>query len=250
MASRSENDHLYGLNPAFEVLRARRREVRTAYLNASSRKNPRFGKLVVILEKAGVPMEWVERGKLDQLAHTREHQGVVLEATAFDYVPHEDLLVLPRLVLADNVEDPHNLGAILRSAEVFGFSGVMLPRRGVPGILPSVVKASAGACEYLAVAQDRSANYYVRAALENGYAVVALDAAGTADLDLVASMAEEKLLLVVGGEGRGVGQFILNEATHTVSIAQQGHVNSLNASVAAGIAIFALRGGAGAPERT
>ena len=243
MASRSENDHLYGLNPAFEVLRARRREVRVAYLNASSRNNPRFGKLVVILEKAGVPAEWVERGKLDQLAHTREHQGVVLEAASFGYVSHRDLLELPRLVLTDNVEDPHNLGAILRSAELFGFSGVMLPRRGVPGILPSVVKASAGACEYLAVARDRSANQYVRAALDNGYTVVALDAAGAAALDLGASAAEEKLLLVVGGEGRGVGQFILNEATHTVSIPQQGHVNSLNASVAAGIAMFALQGG-------
>lgn len=242
MVSRSGNNHLYGLNPAFEVLRARRREVRIAYLNASSRKTPRVGKLVGIIEKAGIPLEWVERGKLDQLANTREHQGVVLEAAPFEYASMEDLLTFPRLILTDNVEDPHNLGAILRSAEVFGFSGVMLPRRGVPGILPSVVKASAGACEYLAVAQDHSANQYARAALDSGYTVVALDAAGTAELDLVASGMAEKLLLVVGGEGRGVGQFILNEATHTVSIPQQGRVNSLNASVAASIAMFALRG--------
>ena len=241
MASRSPSDHIYGLNPAFEVLRARGRDVRVAYLNASSRKNPRVGKLTAILEKAGVRLEWVERGKLDQVAQTREHQGVVLEATPFRYEAHEDLLELPRLVLVDNVEDPHNLGAILRSAEVFGFSGVMLPRRGVPGVLPSVVKASAGACEHLRVAQGRSANQYVRAALEAAYTVVALDAAGTADLSLAGSPAPDRLLLVVGGEGRGVGQFILNEATHVVSIPQHGRVNSLNASVAAGIAVFALR---------
>jgi len=240
-------DIVYGLNPAFEVLCSGRRAVRRAYLCESSARNPRLQKLAALLRSRRVPAVWEEKGTLIGRAGAAEHQGVVLEVEPFRYAPFEQLLDQRRLLLLDNIQDPHNVGAILRSAEVFGFAAVLLPRRGVPSILPSVVKASAGACEHLTVAQDRSAPRYMKLALSADFTVVALDGSGRTPLDAVPRTAP-KLLLVVGGEERGVGQFILNHAHFVARIPQHGRIGSLNASVAAGIALHALRTGTDEPR--
>jgi len=140
----------------------------------------------------------------------------------------------------DNVEDPHNVGAILRSAEIFGFHAVLLPLKGVPEIYPSVVKVSAGASEYIHIAKECSANTYIRKARAHGYKVIALDEKGNFDINTLKHEDMDKMLLVIGGEDKSVGQFILNSADRVAYIAQKGKMNSLNASVAAGIAMFAL----------
>jgi 23S rRNA (guanosine2251-2'-O)-methyltransferase len=150
----------------------------------------------------------------------------------------------PRLLLLDNVEDPHNVGAILRTAEIFGFNSVFLSRKGVPEIYPSVVKVSAGATEFLDIAKDASANIYVRRAQDKGYQVAALDGSGPVDMGEAHARLTGNFLVVVGGEDAGVGQFILNTADFVVSIGQRGRINSLNASVAAAIALYALGGSA------
>lgn len=230
---------VYGVNPVFEVLLAGRRRISCAYLGETAR-NPRIRKLELFLAEKGVAVQRVDKGRLNDLVRTREHQGVALECSPYPYVPFESLLASPKLLLLDNVEDPHNVGAILRSAEVFGFDSVLLPVRGVPDIYPSVVKASAGATEHLKIAKERSANRYVQAAAEQGFQVVALDADGDTGLQKLASLRIEKLLLVIGGEEKSVGQFILNQAQYVVRIEQRGRINSLNASVAAGICMFAL----------
>lgn len=144
------------------------------------------------------------------------------------------------MVLLDNIEDPRNIGAIMRTCEVLGWRNVLLPRQGTALVLPSVAKTAAGACEYLQIAVNCSSNQYVKIALEAGYTVVALDGAGKETLENVARERNEKLLLVVGGEDSGVGQFIKMNATHVCAIPQKGHVNSLNASVAAALALYAL----------
>lgn len=231
-------EYVYGINPCFEVARARRRKIYAAYLNQSSRNNPRLQKLVTLLENQGVPIEWVERGRLIDLSTSRENQGAVIKTSPYFTTPWEELYSQQKLLLLDNVEDPHNVGGIIRSAEVFGFRGILLPSRGVPEIYPSIVKVSAGATEFLQITRDRSATQYFKRAQEEGFKVVALDAKGTTRLeDLNESF--NKLLLVIGGEDKGVGQFILNEADHVVRIEQQGRINSLNASIAASIAMFA-----------
>ena len=122
--AKATREYVYGLNPAFEVLRATRRTVYGAWLNQSSRNKPRMQKLEKLLEQNEVPVEWAEKGRLIQLSTSRDHQGVVLKTSLYPYTPFEDLLAHPRLLLLDNIEDPQNVGAILRSAEVFGFSGV------------------------------------------------------------------------------------------------------------------------------
>ena len=175
-----------------------------------------------------------------QLSGSRDHQGVVLKTSLYPYAEFVELLGMPRMLLLDNVEDPHNVGAILRSAEVFGFTSACLPKKGVPEVYPSVVKVSTGATEFMKICCNDSANGYARKVAEAGYRIVALDMSGKSTLQEVAAANHQKLLLVIGGEDRSVGQFILNMAEDVVGIEQQGRVNSLNASVAAGIAMFAL----------
>jgi len=238
--AKASREFVYGLNPAFEVLRAGKRRVFAAHLNEGMRENSRVKKLVSLLERNEVEIEWTDKGRLMQLSGSRDHQGVVLKTTLYPYAEFTELLGVPRMLLLDNLEDPHNVGAILRSAEVFGFTSVCLPKKGVPEVYPSVVKVSTGATEFMKICRDDSANGYARKTAEAGYRIAALDMAGKASLREVAAANHEKLLLVIGGEDRSVGQFILNMAEDVVGIEQQGRVNSLNASVAAGIAMFAL----------
>ena len=234
------HDLLYGINPAFEALLANRREICRARLSSGAANNPRLRRLAELLGTRQVPCDWVEKGRLIDLCQSHEHQGVVLEVGPYPYVTEEEAFEQPRLVLLDNLEDPHNVGAIMRTAEVLGYGGVLLPKRGVPPVLPSVVKASAGATEHLRICRSAAAAGYVTRALEKGFTVVALDGRGQALLADVAAARPERLLLVCGGEDQGVGQFILNQAGFVVRIPQRGRIGSLNASVAAGIALHAL----------
>jgi 23S rRNA (guanosine2251-2'-O)-methyltransferase len=247
----SSKEFLYGLNPCFEALRAGRRRFYDAFINETTKDSPRLKKLAELLQRNNIPISYTDKGRLTQLCGSDEHQGAVIRSGLYPYVPWESLFDDSRLLLLDNVEDPHNVGAILRSAEIFGFSGVFLPLKGVPEVYPSVVKVSAGAAEFMRIARERDSNRYTREAKERGYKILALDAHGKSELDSLGGMPGEKILLVVGGEDRGVGQFILNMADHIVSIEQCGKVNSLNASVAAGIAMHSLRtrGGSPAPAR-
>ncbi len=238
--SKASREFLYGLNPCFEALRAGRRSVYNAFINDATRDSPRLQKLVSLLEKRDVTVEYVDKGRLQQLCGSHEHQGAVLRTGTYPYAPFESLFELPHLLLLDNLEDPHNVGAIIRSAEVFGFRGIFLPLKGVPEVYPSVVKVSAGAAEFMQIARDRNANQYVKEAIERGYTVLSLDAKGSTPLHALPDLSEGKVLLVVGGEDKAVGQFILNLSHHVVRIEQEGQVNSLNASVAAGVALYAL----------
>jgi 23S rRNA (guanosine2251-2'-O)-methyltransferase len=198
-------------------------------------------KLEELLTAAGAVVEWTDKGRISQLADTREHQGVALQVSPYPYADLETLLGQPRLLMLDNIEDPQNAGAIIRSAEVFGFNAILIPLKGVPGVYPSVVKASAGATEHALICRDRNANAYVKRAIEAGYTVVALDGKGADILGDPALRQTEKMLLVAGGEDKSVGRHILDLAHHIAAIPQAGRINSLNASVAAGVAMHALR---------
>lgn len=238
--AKARREHVYGLNPCFEVLRARRRTVYQAFLNKDAPNNTRLHKLAALLEKAEVEIDWVDKGRLIDLSGSREHQGAVMKAATYPYGDLEEMFGRPRLLLLDNVEDPHNVGAILRCAEVFGFHDVLLPMKGTPDVYPSVLKVSAGAAEFLNIAKQASATKYAQAAIEHGYSILALDAKGNMTLKEAAGLGLSRFMLVIGGEDRSVGQFILNHADHVISIPQHGRVNSLNASVAAGIAMHAF----------
>ncbi|MBN2449465.1 MAG: RNA methyltransferase [Lentisphaeria bacterium] len=238
--SATATEYLYGVNPAFEAILANRRRAHRLLLNQGSRGNPRLRRLAELATARSIPVHWHERGRLIDLCGSRENQGAVLETDPYPYAALNALLAEPRLVLLDNIEDPHNVGAIIRSAEVLGYGGVLLPNRGAPPVLPSVVKASAGATEHIGIARENSANRYATIAAEHGFAVVALDAKGQHTFAEVLGSLPGKLLLVCGGEDAGVSRFILNAASCVVRIPQRGRVGSLNASVAAAIALHAL----------
>ena len=233
-------EYLYGINPAFEAVRAGRRKIYCAYVADAMRTAGRTAKLLELLKKAEAKSEFVSKGRLFDLCRTTEHQGVVTEVESYPYASFAELLGQNRLLLLDNIEDPQNAGAILRSAEVFGWRHVLLSNRGTPEVYSSVVKASAGATEYLRVARDHSANYYVREAVRNDFTIVALDNAGKTDINELQIAPDSRVMLVIGGEHMGVGQLILNTAHYVVKIPTSGRVSSLNASVAAGIALFSM----------
>lgn len=238
-----QTELLYGLNPAFETLRARRRHVERAYLLEGYEGRPRLAKLAGLLGKAGVRISSADKHRLHQLSDTRKHQGAVLEVSPFPYAEDEAVFGHDRLLLLDNIEDPQNTGAILRSADIFGFHGVLLPTKGVPPIYPSVVKASAGATEHLDISKRRTAVASLRAAQERGYRVASLDARGKTDIRSVPLAPDEPLLLVVGGEDKAVGRYILDQSDWVVTLGGRGRVNSLNASAAAAIAMHCMQTG-------
>lgn len=238
--AKPSREYIYGLNPAFEVLRASRRSVYGAFLNEAARTQARIRKLVALLERQEVDIEWVDKGRVFQLAGSKDHQGVVLRTSPYPFGAFEDAIARDRVLLLDNVEDPHNVGAILRSAECFGFRHILMSQKGTPSIYPSVVKVSAGATEFLHIVRDRSANKYALALKQAGYHLAALDGQGSPLDDFAAAPRPSRLALVIGGEDRAVGQFILNQADSILAIPQAGRINSLNASVAAAIAMYAL----------
>ena len=126
-------EYIYGINPAFEVIAAGRRRIIEAYILKSN--NPRLKKLLSLFEKREIGIKHVDKGQLISLSGTKKHQGVVLKVSNYPYVSFESLFSSSKLLLLDNIEDPHNLGAILRSAEVFGFHSVLLSRRGTPNVI-------------------------------------------------------------------------------------------------------------------
>jgi len=232
---------VYGINSAFEAIRAGKRNITTAMISASSLKNPRIKKLITVLDKNDIPYTTEEKGRLIDSCGSHDHQGVVLFCSPFKYSNIEDVLTHNRVILLNNVEDPQNVGAVLRSAEVFGFKGVLLPEKGTPEVYPSVVKVSAGATEYLDVCRHGGVTSYLSKAKDEGYTIVSLDGKGDKSFEDVTAEAPEKVLLILGGENKGVGQFVLNSSDFVVGIDQKGKINSLNASVAAGIAMAFLK---------
>lgn len=238
--ARPRHEYVYGINPAFEVVRGGRRAVQAGYLVRGGGENVRLQRLARLLEGHGVPVEWVDKSRLVELCRSREHQGAVLKTKPYPYRSFDEVADARRLLMLDNVEDPHNVGAILRTAEVCGFHHVLLPLKGTPEVYPSVVKVSAGATEHLNIVRSMSANKYVMRLREQDVTVLALDAKGETELGELRRLPLDRVLLVIGGEAKAVGRYILGVADHRVSIRQKGRINSLNASVAAGISMYVL----------
>ena len=230
---------IYGINPAFEIARSEKRKIYKAYIVESD--NSKIKKLINILRSKSIPIHFIDKGRLYNLIKIKNHQGIVLETEIYPYVSFMDCFKEDKLLLLDNIEDPHNLGAILRSAEIFGFKNILLPSKGSPEIYSSVVKVSTGATEHLDISRDMTANGYIKKSQEYGYKIIALDEHGKVELsELKEKLCGDKFVLVIGGEDKSVGQYIINSADYVVRLRQLGKVNSLNASVAAGIAMHEL----------
>ena len=229
---------IYGINPVLEALRARR----VTALRVSSRSDERIGEIVRLAEAAGLPVQRVNPGELNRAAggSQHRHQGVVADVQASAAVSVEDLVTgavgAPLIVVLDGIEDPHNLGAILRSVDAAGADGVVRQSRHSARIDGAAAKASAGAVSHVRIAEVVNIARALEILKDAGVWTVGL--AGDApkrydEVDLTTPTA-----LVVGAEGVGLRRLVRERCDWLVSIPMAGHVGSLNVSVATGIALF------------
>ena len=189
-----------------------------------------------------IPVKEVDQKKLDFMCEHSNHQGVILVAAAKEYSTVEDIFALaqerneaPFIIVCDGLEDPHNLGAVIRSAEAAGAHGVIIPSRRSTGLGYTVGKSSAGALEYMPVARVTNITSAINELKERGVWVYAADMDGKPYYETDMSGA---IAIIVGSEGKGVGRLVKENADVVVSIPMKGKINSLNASVAASILMF------------
>lgn len=194
--------------------------------------------------KQGTLIKYVAKERLDQMSETGRHQGVIAYAAAYAYAEVEDILQkardqgeAPFIFLLDNIEDPHNLGAIIRTANLAGAHGVIIPKNRAVGLTATVAKASAGAINYTPVAKVTNLGQTIEELKKEGLWFVCADMGGTCmyDLDLKGAIG-----LVIGSEGNGVGRLVKEKCDFTASIPMQGDIDSLNASVAAGVLAYEI----------
>jgi 23S rRNA (guanosine2251-2'-O)-methyltransferase len=191
----------------------------------------------------GIVVQFVDKRKLDQMTENMQHQGVVAQVAAYDYVEVDDILAraaakneAPFLLLLDEIEDPHNLGSILRTAECTGVHGVVIPKRRSVGLTATVSKTSAGAVEYVPVARVTNLTQTIEDLKMKGVWVAGTDVAAKQnvyDTDLKIPIA-----VVIGNENKGVGRLIKESCDFLVKLPMFGQLNSLNASVAAGVLMY------------
>ncbi|WWR17097.1 23S rRNA (guanosine(2251)-2'-O)-methyltransferase RlmB [Lachnospiraceae bacterium JLR.KK008] len=195
-------------------------------------------------KKQDTLIRYVDRERLDQLSQTGKHQGVIACAAAYTYAEVEDMLQAARekgeppfLFLLDNIEDPHNLGAIIRTANLAGAHGVIIPRNRAVGLTPTVARTSAGALNYTPVAKVTNLAKTIESLKKEGLWFVCADMNGTVmyDLDLKGPIG-----LVIGSEGQGVGRLVKESCDLTAAIPMKGNIDSLNASVAAGVLAYEI----------
>lgn len=195
--------------------------------------------LVAEAKKAGVPVVDADMAKLDKLAMGENHQGIIAQTAAREYSTIEEILAIaaergekPLVVVCDGVEDPHNLGAIIRTAECCGAHGVVIPKRRACGLTAAVAKASAGAIEHMAVARVQNIASAIEELKEAGVWTFAAEAGGS---DFYETDFQLPCALVVGSEGNGVSHLVKERCDFLVSIPMYGQVNSLNVSAATAI---------------
>ncbi|MGA2133860.1 MAG: 23S rRNA (guanosine(2251)-2'-O)-methyltransferase RlmB [Bryobacteraceae bacterium] len=228
---------LSGINPILESLKSGRPLDRI--LIAKGAGGPRVQQIIELARQAPVPVRFEERASLDRLAGTPAHQGVIAMGASQKYADLDDVMGAPLLVVLDGVEDPHNLGAVARTAHAAGAGAIVIPERRAAGLTDVTAKAAAGALAHLPVARATNINRALEALKERGYWIYGLDERGAEDYDKVAYNAPT--VLVFGGEGKGLHEQVRKHCDVLVRIPMQGQIPSLNVSVAAGIVLFELR---------
>ena len=244
-ARTGDTEWVAGRNSVVEALRATL-PLTTVYIAEGAERDGRIREMFKLTSERGVAVLEVSRSELDRLTHGAVHQGLAAKMPAYEYAHADDLLDRaaeagePALIVAlDSVTDPRNLGAVVRSAAGFGAHGVVVPERRAAGMTASAWKTSAGAAARVPVAQTVNLTRQLKAYQEAGCMVVGLAADGDVslpDLDL----ADGPLVLVVGSEGDGLSRLVAQTCDQLVSIPMVNQLESLNAGVAAGVALYAI----------
>ena len=241
-------DRLTGIHAVREALEAGRAMDRVVI--ARGRQDTRIEEIVQLARSRNIPVRFEDRGQLDRLAGSKDHQGVVAVAAAHAAATLEDVLAAAKkgaahgqkglIVLLDGVEDPHNLGAIIRTALAAGAHGIVIPERRAAGLTDTVARASAGALAHLPIAKVNNLAQSMEQLKEAGYWLIGLDE--RADKNYTEADYTSPVGIVLGGEGKGLHDLTRKRCDFIVSLPTTGPVKSLNVSVAAGIVLFeALR---------
>ncbi len=233
-------DLLIGRNAVTEALKSDR-EIDTLILMKNN-NNPALSRLASMAKEKGAVVKEVDSKKLDFMCGGANHQGVAAYVAAHEYASVEDIFAYaeekgeaPFIVVCDEIEDPHNLGAIIRTAECAGVHGVIIPKRRSASLNFTVGKTSAGALEYMRVARVSNLASTIDELKEKGCWVYGADMDGT---DYKKTDFSGAVVLVIGSEGKGIGKLIRQKCDAIVSLPMKGNINSLNASVAAGILMY------------
>ncbi len=240
---------LIGVHPIAEALRAKRPLERI--LVARGAGGHRLQEIIDLARGTGTPVRFEDRGALDRLAGVKSHQGVVALGAEKKYAELDEIAPTAELlVVLDGVEDPHNLGAIIRTAHAAGAGAVIIAERRAAGLTETVAKAAAGALEHLPVVRAVNINQTLRSLKDDGYLVYGLDEKGDQTFDSVDW--PERTVIVMGAEGKGLHDLVKKNCDVLVRIPMAGKIASLNVSVATGIVLFAWRSrrAGGNPEKS
>ena len=234
-------DRLFGVHPLLEALRSKARAFEVVHLQRG-RRGLEVDEILRLAKMSRVSVSFEPREVLDRVAGTTRHQGAVGIVAAKPYAHLDDLietagrLESPLLLILDGIEDPHNFGAIVRSAEAAGVLGIIIPERRAVGLTATVAKASAGAVEHLPVARVVNVSQAIERLKAARFWVYALDAKGSRSY--LEADYRGPVALVVGGEGRGIRPLVADRCDGRVRIPMRGKVASLNASVATAIVLY------------
>jgi len=242
--------YIYGINAVTEALKARGRAFEWVGM-AKERHDIRLQRLIEDCRRLSVPIRFVQRTELDRMAGNAAHQGVVAVTSAKQYSDLDDVVGAKRgqyslVVVLDGVEDPHNLGAILRTADAAGADGVVIPERRAAGVTGTVTKASAGASEHLPIAKVTNIARSVEELKDRNIWTVGLDEHGKQTYDSIDYKMD--CAVVLGAEGKGLHDLVKKKCDFLVSIPMLGKVPSLNVSVAAGVVLYEVVRQRGASE--
>lgn len=233
-------DYIIGKNPVLEALRSER-DVNKILIAEGSQKG-QMQQVIGLAKDRNVLVQFVPKKKIDQLVEGN-HQGVIAQVAAYQYSEMDDLFQLaeerneaPFFILLDEIEDPHNLGSIMRTADAVGAHGVIIPKRRAVGLTATVAKASTGAIEYIPVVRVTNMARTIDELKERGVWIAGTDASGKEDFR--ASDFTMPLGLVIGSEGKGIGRLIRDKCDFLIRLPMKGHVTSLNASVAAALLMY------------
>lgn len=234
-----------GRNPVYETLRAKRRDVFRLRVARGAEVKGRLEEVVLLAQGRKCPIEWVARDQLDGL--DENHQGVGLETSAYPYSTLPDILELAKsrqepvfVLILDVIQNPQNLGTLLRTAEVVGVHGVLLPFRRAAGVTPAVVSASSGASEHLLLAQLNLAQA-IDTLKEAGAWIIGLEGRSEEASPVEKARLDGPLALVVGSEGEGLRLLVRKSCDLLVRLEMVGKIGSLNAAVAGSIALYLAR---------
>lgn len=234
----NDNNLIFGRNPVLEALKSES-SLDTIYING---EGGILGKIRSMAKKNGIVVKEVSSQKLSQMTDGASHQGVAATISCADYVTVEDILEIsekkgtnPFIIICDEIEDPHNLGAIIRTAEAAGADGVIIPKRRSASLNSTVYKTSAGAASWVPVARVSNLAAAIDKLKDSGVWIYGTDASGEnySGVDLKGSIA-----LVIGSEGFGMGRLIKEKCDFLLKLPMNGKITSLNASVAAGIFMY------------